>query len=165
MPVELTKSLADLRELDAVLNGGSARLLFDYPSDGPFSVRFSAAPYPTISASSSIPPSHRTASLRRTATIAHMTSRISSLTRAIRNPSLAPHERFKLLVEIGDEASRFKLGGDDKVRVAGIACELVSPSAVYGWKREERLMIGPAADDPPSSTHQRSPSSEHPPRA
>ncbi len=61
----------------------------------------------------------------RTATIAHITGRLARLAEAMRDPRLAPHERFKLLVEIGDECSRFKLGGEDKIRVAGNACEFV----------------------------------------
>lgn len=45
----------------------------------------------------------------------------------IQDPSIGQEKRFQLLQEIAEEAARYKLGGDDKIRVAGGACDGVSP--------------------------------------
>jgi len=44
----------------------------------------------------------------------------------VQDPSIEPAQRFQLLQEIAEEAARYKLGGDDKIRVAGGACDGVS---------------------------------------
>lgn len=41
----------------------------------------------------------------------------------MQDPSIGPELRFGLLQEIAEEAARYKLGGDDKIRVAGGACD------------------------------------------
>ena len=46
----------------------------------------------------------------------------------LQDPTIKPEQRFQLLQEIGEEAARYKLGGDDKIRVAAGACDAVGPS-------------------------------------
>lgn len=41
----------------------------------------------------------------------------------MQDPTIGPEQRFGLLQEIAEEAARYKLGGDDKIRVAGGACD------------------------------------------
>lgn len=50
----------------------------------------------------------------------------------MQNPRIGPEKRFQLLQEIAEEAARYKLGGDDKIRVAGGACDGVSVAAPLG---------------------------------
>lgn len=44
----------------------------------------------------------------------------------VQDPRIGPDQRFQLLQEIAEEAARYKLGADDKIRVAGGASEGVS---------------------------------------
>ncbi|WVQ76339.1 hypothetical protein IAR50_006004 [Cryptococcus sp. DSM 104548] len=41
----------------------------------------------------------------------------------IQDPTVTSEKRFELLQEIAEEAARYKLGGDDKIRVAAGACD------------------------------------------
>ncbi|QRW00440.1 transcriptional regulatory protein PHO23 [Ceratobasidium sp. AG-Ba] len=77
LPLELTRSFSDLRELDAVLR----------------------------------------------TSINAITSKITTLTTLLQDPTATPASRLFLLREIADAASHLKMGGEDKIRVAGIAAE------------------------------------------
>ncbi|KAG6336227.1 hypothetical protein ID866_2846 [Astraeus odoratus] len=72
LPLDLSRNLADLRELDAVLSSSMASI----------------------------------------------TMKIQRLTQVIERGALSKQERLFLLTEIAEEASRLKLGGEDKIRVA-----------------------------------------------
>ena len=58
--------------------------------------------------------------------------KLNTLIQWIQDPSIEPAERFQLLQEIAEEAARYKLGGDDKIRVAGGACDGVRLSSGFG---------------------------------
>lgn len=49
--------------------------------------------------------------------------KLNQLVKWIQDPTIGPAQRFQLLQEIAEEAARYKLGGDDKIRVAGGACD------------------------------------------
>jgi inhibitor of growth protein 3 len=50
------------------------------------------------------------------------------LTELLEDPSTSsPSEKLVLLLEIADDAQRLKMGSEDKIRVAGKACEEVRP--------------------------------------
>lgn len=54
----------------------------------------------------------------------------------VQDPTIGPEKRFQLLQEIAEEAARYKLGADDKIRVAGGASEGVSVVCSFeGWTR------------------------------
>lgn len=52
-----------------------------------------------------------------------ITAKINQLTEMIEDRTASPEDRLWLLTEIGDEASRLKLGGEDKIRVASAAAD------------------------------------------
>ncbi|KAJ1310021.1 hypothetical protein OPQ81_006776 [Rhizoctonia solani] len=52
-----------------------------------------------------------------------LTAKITSLTALLQDPNATPASRLFLLREIADAASHLKMGGEDKIRVAGIAAE------------------------------------------
>ncbi|CAE6484481.1 unnamed protein product [Rhizoctonia solani] len=52
-----------------------------------------------------------------------LTAKITSLTALLQDPNASPASRLFLLREIADAASHLKMGGEDKIRVAGIAAE------------------------------------------
>ena len=52
--------------------------------------------------------------------------KLNTLIEWVQDASIGPEQRFQLLQEIAEEAARYKLGGDDKIRVAGGACDGVS---------------------------------------
>lgn len=52
-----------------------------------------------------------------------ITSKINQLTKMIEDRTASPEDRLWLLTEIGDEANRLKLGGEDKIRVASAAAD------------------------------------------
>jgi hypothetical protein len=72
---------------------------------------------------------------------------IPEATTTAAGPALAldqPWDRFQILLEIAEELSRFKVGVEDKVKVAGSACDhvglpslasLLIASSVYCWGR------------------------------
>jgi hypothetical protein len=62
------------------------------------------------------------------ASLIHLTGAIKSLTSVLLNPNAEPGERLAILREVAEYAQRFKLGGEDKIRVVGGVCEGVSPS-------------------------------------
>ncbi|KAK1926148.1 putative histone acetylation-related protein [Papiliotrema laurentii] len=57
------------------------------------------------------------------ATLVNLETKLHQLIEWIQDPSIDPARRFQLLQEIAEEAARYKLGGDDKIRVAGGACD------------------------------------------
>lgn len=61
-----------------------------------------------------------------TATLCNLERKLHQLIDWVQNPRIGPEKRFQLLQEIAEEAARYKLGGDDKIRVAGGACDGVS---------------------------------------
>ena len=83
LPPALTRSVADLKELDAVL----------------------------------------------TSSLGTITTKLTTLLEMIQDPSVAPRDRLELLREVADEASGFKMGGEDKIRVATGTCETVHQHA------------------------------------
>ena len=56
----------------------------------------------------------------------NLETKLNQLIGWIQDPTIEPAQRFQLLQEIAEEAARYKLGGDDKIRVAGGACDGVS---------------------------------------
>ena len=56
----------------------------------------------------------------------NLEKKLNTLIDWIQDGSVGPEKRFQLLQEIAEEAARYKLGGDDKIRVAGGACDGVS---------------------------------------
>lgn len=61
-----------------------------------------------------------------TASLIHLTESIRTLTDAVQDETKTPAERLILLKEVAEFAQRFKLGGEDKIRVVGGVCEGVS---------------------------------------
>lgn len=59
----------------------------------------------------------------------NLETKLNTLINWIQDPTIGPERRFQLLQEIAEEAARYKLGGDDKIRVAGGACDGVSERA------------------------------------
>lgn len=80
LPLELTRTMSDLRELDAVLGGH----------------------------------------------VSNLNSRMSQLTALVENRHSTPGERLVTLKEVAEEARGYKLGGDDKIRVAVAAAETLA---------------------------------------
>lgn len=80
LPLDLTRSFSDLRELDAVL--------------GPH--------------------------------LNSLTNRLNQLTAVIEDPGFNPGERLLALKEVAEEARAYKMGGEDKIRVALNTAETVS---------------------------------------
>ena len=62
----------------------------------------------------------------RSASLIHLTDSIKALTAKVLDPESTPQERLQALREVADFAQRFKLGGEDKIRVVGGVCEGVS---------------------------------------
>lgn len=60
------------------------------------------------------------------ATLCNLERKLHQLIDWVQSPHIDPAQRFQLLQEIAEEAARYKLGGDDKIRVAGGACDGVS---------------------------------------
>ncbi|WWD22429.1 hypothetical protein CI109_106920 [Kwoniella shandongensis] len=56
-------------------------------------------------------------------TLLSLEQKLYTLINWIQDPNIKPEKRFELLQEIAEEAARYKLGGDDKIRVAGGACD------------------------------------------
>lgn len=53
-----------------------------------------------------------------------------------------PWDRFQILLEIAEELSRFKVGVEDKVKVAGSACDHVSPLPHFSLSTVYQSMQG-----------------------
>lgn len=79
LPTSLTRSLSDLKELDAVLSGS----------------------------------------------LGSITGKLNRLLNLLSDAKATPQARLELLKEVAEDASAFKLGGDDKIRVATGTCETV----------------------------------------
>ncbi|ODN75987.1 hypothetical protein L202_05953 [Cryptococcus amylolentus CBS 6039] len=56
-------------------------------------------------------------------TLVSLEKKLHTLIGWIQDPTVASEKRFELLQEIAEEAARYKLGGDDKIRVAAGACD------------------------------------------
>ncbi|RXK37170.1 hypothetical protein M231_05539 [Tremella mesenterica] len=56
-------------------------------------------------------------------TLLNLERKLDLLIGQIGDETVGPEKRFQLLQEIGEEAARYKLGGDDKIRVAAGACD------------------------------------------
>jgi inhibitor of growth protein 3 len=65
--------------------------------------------------------------LMNAATLQNLEAKLGQLIDSMQNTTMKPEQRFALLMEIAEEAARYKLGGDDKIRVAAGACDGVSP--------------------------------------
>lgn len=79
LPSSLTRSMSDLKELDAVLGGS----------------------------------------------LAAITDKLNRLLQVIYNEQASPQERLILLKEVAEDVVAFKLGGEDKIRVATGTCETI----------------------------------------
>jgi inhibitor of growth protein 3 len=64
--------------------------------------------------------------LTYSATLVTLENKLNTLVTWIQDDSVSPADRFQLLQEIAEEAARYKLGGDDKIRVSAGACDGVS---------------------------------------
>lgn len=66
-------------------------------------------------------------------TLLSLNEKLVTLINWVQDDNISTAQRFQMLQEIAEEAARFKLGGDDKIRVAGGACDGVghSPTFVY----------------------------------
>ncbi|KDN38449.1 hypothetical protein K437DRAFT_259398 [Tilletiaria anomala UBC 951] len=85
LPLDLTRSFSDLRELDAVLG----------------------------------------------AHISSLTARLAYLTSLIEDPNITPGERLVALKEVAEEARAYKMGGEDKIRVAVNTAEIIVSHTDY----------------------------------
>ncbi|WVO18437.1 hypothetical protein L204_106154 [Cryptococcus depauperatus] len=56
-------------------------------------------------------------------TLVSLEKKLYTLIDWIQDSTVSPERRFELLQEIAEEAARYKLGGDDKIRVAAGACD------------------------------------------
>ncbi|ORX34705.1 hypothetical protein BD324DRAFT_634571 [Kockovaella imperatae] len=56
-------------------------------------------------------------------TLVGLEKNLNKLIDWVQDPTITPDKRFALLQDIAEEAARYKLGGDDKIRVAGGACD------------------------------------------
>lgn len=106
LPPELTRVHSDLNELGAVLY-----------------CKFSLYPHGMLT---SLVLSRTRADILFVATLLNLEKKLNTLIEWIQDGSIGPQQRFQLLQDIAEEAARYKLGGDDKIRVAGGACDGVS---------------------------------------
>ena len=60
-----------------------------------------------------------------TAHLGSLTHRLRNLAAVIENPNVPPRERFLALKEVAEEARAYKMGGEDKIRVAVNTAEMV----------------------------------------
>lgn len=115
LPPTLTRSISDLRELDAVLSGS----------------------------------------------ISTITDQLNDLLKMLEDPKVLPEQRFHQLRRLADEAKEFRLGGEDKIRVATGTCETVSSISdlARSYVRlllSYKLILVSAFSQPSSSTTQTS---------
>ena len=135
LPPELTRVHSDLNELGAVLyckwNHSAPVHLYVHPS------RRTAVDYATHTHHSptynTYPSPHSSIRCCKCArllipvdTLCNLENKLNTLIKWIQDASIGPERRFDLLQDIAEEAARYKLGGDDKIRVAGGACDGVS---------------------------------------
>lgn len=112
LPLELTRGFSDLRELDAVLSCSCFFFLPLLPWPPPHLIKLEST--------------HNRLSPSSTASLIHLTESIKALTAILLDPTATPAERLAILREVAVFAQRFKLGGEDKIRVVGGVCEGVS---------------------------------------
>lgn len=126
LPGDLTKTFADLRELDAVLNSTTSSLTHKLrtlttalqainPDVSSQSATSLSAPDQSSLNSDHLSKLHSTGTPHKSGV-----DQSSS-------PAARPLERFQLLLEIAEELTRYKIGVEDKVRVSGQACDTVRP--------------------------------------
>ena len=108
IPPELTRVHSDLNELGAVLYCTSVPSIIHTPSSYQLSMRRALR------------------CVLIAATLVNLETKLNQLIGWIQDPTIESAKRFQLLQEIAEEAARYKLGGDDKIRVAGGACDGVS---------------------------------------
>lgn len=70
-----------------------------------------------------------------TAHLTSLTSRLQHLTAVIEDPDVSPGERLLALRDVAEEARGYKMGGEDKIRVAVTTAETVSTK----WRLEVDL--------------------------
>ena len=58
-----------------------------------------------------------------TATLGTLEQKLHQLIDWVQDPSIGVEQRFHLLQDVAEEAAKYKLGSEDKVRVAGGACD------------------------------------------
>jgi hypothetical protein len=130
LPGDLTKTFGDLRELDAVLNSTTASLTHKLRS----LTRALQSINPDINPGWGLPHTNPKASEQLftnaiCATPQNHTAAMS-IAAASHPPETSPSRplgRFRSLLEIAEELTRYKIGVEDKVRVSGQACDTVSP--------------------------------------
>ena len=64
----------------------------------------------------------------------NLEKKLGLLIEQIQDDTVGPEKRFELLQDIAEEAARYKLGGDDKIRVAAGACDAVR--LIYQFSRQ-----------------------------
>jgi len=132
LPPSLTRSLSDLKELDAVLNSASASLRREllWPARSLSQGRAMPHTEPLeLTAAHSQPPRPAgslqsiTDKLRLVHAMMHTPEPGSKP--SAEPPKYTPLDRLKLLREVAEDARVFRLGGEDKIRVATNTCETV----------------------------------------
>ncbi|SCV74592.1 BQ2448_7621 [Microbotryum intermedium] len=101
LPPALTRSISDLKELDAVLSGSLNVITTKLQK---LLTMMTTTPSSSVKAAGDDP--DRTAAAAAACT---------------------PYDRLRLLREVTEDARVFRLGGEDKIRVATSTCETVSP--------------------------------------
>jgi inhibitor of growth protein 3 len=120
IPSELTKVHSDLNELGAVLYCEWIGVL------GTLLSRTLDDARPSYTMGRGCRKGAREKELTDSATLLNLETKLNTLVDWIQDATIGPEQRFQLLQEIAEEAARYKLGGDDKIRVAGGACDGVS---------------------------------------
>jgi hypothetical protein len=130
LPGDLTKTFGDLRELDAVLNSTTASLTHKLRS----LTRALQSINPDINPGWGLPHTNPKASeqlfTNAISTTPQNHTAAMSIAAASHPPETFPSRplgRFRSLLEIAEELTRYKIGVEDKVRVSGQACDTVSP--------------------------------------
>ncbi|KAF8744385.1 Chromatin modification-related protein, partial [Rhizoctonia solani] len=82
-----------------------------------------------------------------------LTAKVTSLTALLQDPNATPASRLFLLREIADAASHLKMGGEDKIRVAGIAAEnlAIHQTHIHSVLKTISLVAPPAQHCPNGS--------------
>ena len=75
------------------------------------------------------------------ASLIHLTDSIKALTGKVLDPDSTPLDRLTALREVAEFAQRFKLGGEDKIRVVGGVCEGVSHMCCFMLGDSESLRV------------------------
>ncbi|KAK8845481.1 hypothetical protein IAR55_006194 [Kwoniella newhampshirensis] len=86
-------------------------------------------------------------------TLLSLEKKLYTLIDWIQDPDVKPEKRFELLQEIAEEAARYKLGGDDKIRVAGGACDgIMSHQRHISNLLEASTLLNPSPPSPYTQT-------------